>query len=81
MLRIEVNGLLYEEGHPDCLLIQSSTSSGSYAFVQVLDIDTQMVKRYWGPFDIEQPETSIENIMRHGGNWPALLKAEQQLES
>ncbi len=72
MVRVEVNGMLYQDDHPDCLFIQSSTVSGSYAFIQAFDTSTNMAKRYWGPFNIEQPEASIKAIMQNGGKWPAL---------
>ncbi|TDX22471.1 hypothetical protein DFO67_1294 [Modicisalibacter xianhensis] len=81
MVKVEVNGMLYEDYHPDCKCIHSRTSSGSYAFIQVLDMETQMVKRYWGPFDIERPEASIESIMRTGGKWPPLPGPDERVDS
>lgn len=81
MVKVEVNGMRYEDHHPDCRFIPSRTSSGSYAFIQVIDISTNMLKRYWGPFNIEQPERSIENIMRNGGKWPSLPVANHRLDT
>lgn len=72
MVKVEVNGMVYEDNHPNCQFIQSRTIGGNYAFIQVLDTRTQMVKRYWGPFDVEYPAASIERIMRNGGKWPSL---------
>lgn len=81
MVRVEVNGMLYEDHHPDCLFIESNTTSGRYAFIQVLDTSTNMVKRYWGPFNIEQPKASIEGIMRNGGKWPSLPASDKRRDN
>lgn len=81
IVRVEVNGMLYEDYHPDCKCITSRTNSGSYAFIQVLDLNTSMHKRYWGKFDIENPEASIAHIMTYGGPWPSLPEPDENLDN
>lgn len=80
ILRVEVNGMLYEDYHPDCKCITSQTDTGTYAFLQVLDQGTGMHKRYWGRFDVERPEASIKRIMTLGGKWPSLPAPDELLD-
>lgn len=80
MVTVEVNGMLYQDYHEDCMCIHARTHTGSYAFLQVLDQATGMQKRYWGAFDVERPEKSIERIMREGGAWPSLPPAGDKVD-
>jgi hypothetical protein len=69
-MRVEVNGLVYDSTNKKCKCILSDSQSKLYAFVQVLD--GNIVKRYWGEYSHEAPESSIEKIMECGGKWPHL---------
>ncbi|REC93306.1 hypothetical protein [Kushneria indalinina] len=76
IIRIELDGLLYDDRRSECKCIHSRNDSGTYAFIQVIDTRVEGVKRYWGAFDVERPAYSIERIMLYGGSWPDLPTAE-----
>lgn len=72
MVQVRVNDMIYDDCREDCQCIVSGTSSGNYAFIQAVDLNTGGPKRYWGKFDEDNPGSSIERIMRVGGKWPDL---------
>lgn len=76
-MRIETDTrLVYDDGNEKCLCIHSQSEGRVWAFIQCIDIGndgtSEHIKRYWGAFDLENPEASIERIMRNGGKWPKL---------
>ena len=76
-MKISANGLVFEEGHPQCKCILSDAQGELFAFVQCLDTgmdgqESVMVKRYWGRYSHDDRAGSIEDIMRNGEKWPVL---------
>ncbi|WP_413113843.1 hypothetical protein [Thaumasiovibrio sp. DFM-14] len=81
-MRVETDtNLLFDEQHKDCLCIKSQANGYIFAFVQCLDLGQKQyrhkeprIKRYWGLYDSNNPESSIRQILRNGGKWPELPK-------
>ncbi len=75
-MRVEVNNLVYDSEKKDCYLEVVQAQSMLFAFVQCLDVGfdgtLKAVKRYWGSYSHEEPEKSIELILKFGGKWPKL---------
>ncbi|EBG2148367.1 hypothetical protein FIP36_16615 [Salmonella enterica] len=67
---VQVNGLVYDSSNNACKCILSDSQNKIYAFIQVLD--GSVTKRYWGEYSHDNPEHSIEEIMKWGGKWPSL---------
>lgn len=77
-IQTETN-LLFDDAHPKCMRIVSTTQGQNLAFIQCLDIGTSNnqheephIKRYWGKWSYEQPELAIKQIMANGSQWPLL---------
>lgn len=75
------SNLLFDSSHPDCLCIIERTQGKEIAFIQCLDLGVEhcrhkkpIPKRYWGLWDENRPEESLDHIMRRGGKWPQLPK-------
>ena len=81
-MRIDtVSNLVFDDEHPKCFYIISSAQGRAFAFVQCLDLGAAhcrhkepCIKRYWGVFDLDKPEDSMESILRRVGKWPQLPK-------
>ncbi|AXE71583.1 hypothetical protein A191_04745 [Escherichia coli KTE233] len=76
-MKITVNGLFFEENHPQCKCILSQTQGELYAFIQCLDTglngqESAIIKRYRGRYSHDDRAESIKNIMSNGGKWPVL---------
>ena len=73
-MKIEINNLLYDESDDRCFLITSMACGKLYAFIQVIDLGSGGVKRYWGPYTHipETQELMLTEIMASGGKWPDL---------
>lgn len=73
---------VYDDSDSRCGLWLAHNGRETCAFISVLDIGNAGTrhaepyeKRYWGPYDAEDPERSIQWIMDRGGKWPALPKS------
>lgn len=70
---------IYDDNDSRCGLWLSHNGREVCGFIQVLDIGNEgnrhaepFQKRYWGPYNADDPEGSIQWIMDHGGKWPNL---------
>jgi hypothetical protein len=80
MLKVRAeNGFIYEDYHPKCKIRFSSLRYGHgefdfswVAFVQCFDEETGDINRYWGMFDDDNKERSVEMILLKGSKWPDL---------
>lgn len=72
IIKVEVNGLVYDSTNSACLCLLSSSQNEVFAFLQVLDGPEK--KRYWGKYSHAMPAESIKKIMETGGKWPTLPK-------
>ncbi len=74
--KVEVNGMVFDNRDPDCLLFVADACGELYAFVQCLDTGhdgtARWPKRYWGPFSWDDRAGSVRRIMETGGKWPTL---------
>lgn len=66
-INIEVNGLIYDENDHRCVLLYRIVQGKEVAFLKVLDGNRP--KYYWGFYDSNNIENSIEQIMRSGAKW------------
>ena len=71
--------MVFDDDDPRCRFYISGTSGVQFAFVQCLDLgwpDRRLsypgIKRYWGIWDWDDQEDSIQKIMNNGGKWPDL---------
>ena len=76
--------LLYDDEDVDCFIrVVSGQGGQNFAFIQCVDMgrDDQAVgvRRYWGAWDVEDPATSMQGILRNGGKWPDLPGAHSAL--
>lgn len=76
-MKIQVNGMIYDEAIRDCQCQLATTQNELFAFIQCLDLgmdgqETPIKKRYWGRYDHDDKEESIRAIMQNGGKWPLL---------
>lgn len=75
-MRIEINGLVYDDSDDLCLCLLSQSQGKLYAFLQVIDTgmdgEQRFTKRYWGEYSHEAPEAYVKRIMENGGKWPSL---------
>lgn len=79
-MRIQTDtNLLFDDAHPDCMRIISTTQGEYVAFVQCLDLgmphcrhEKPIIKRYWGKWSYEEPERAVEKILATGSQWPLL---------
>lgn len=79
---VEHNNMRYEDHHELCSCeIISGQHGKNFAFVQCFDISTQELKRYWGSWDLENPESSMLSILDRGGKWPKLYKQMQDFHN
>jgi hypothetical protein len=71
--------LVFDNADPRCVVYTCQGLNGTYGFIQCLDLGwpecrllAPEIKRYWGPWDANNPEDSIHRIIAKGGKWPAL---------
>ena len=69
-IKIEINGLTYDENDNRCALIYRGVQGKEVAFLKVLDGDR--AKYYWGFYNSNDAENSITEIMRSGAKWENL---------
>ena len=77
---IKTNNMLYDSTRSDCKCILAESQGQLFAFVQFVQmVDTgeggevhPIIKRFWGFYDHKSPAHSIQLILEHGGEWPAL---------
>ncbi len=75
--------LIYDDTHPDCLLVYQRNGLKSYAFIRCLDMSQGKVmdiKEYWGEYDESNPQQSIGKILSYGSKWPKLPTSSSSLE-
>lgn len=79
----DFSNMVFDDDDPRCRVYVSRGQNGTYGFVQCLDIgnkglrlSTPGIKRYWGDWNVDNPERSIKSIMRTGGKWPELPSRE-----
>lgn len=73
-MRIEQNGMYYEDYNPDCYCeVVCGPNGQMFGFIQCVDANTGEKKRYWGFWDASEVEKSIKFIMDRGGKWPSLI--------
>lgn len=78
-MKIQVNGMIYDESNRDCQCHLADAQHEVFAFIQCLDVGmdgtaSAIKKRYWGRYDHDNKEASIRAIMENGGKWPVLPK-------
>ncbi|KZY32536.1 MULTISPECIES: hypothetical protein [unclassified Oleiphilus] len=77
----DTENLVYDSGHLMCRIIFNTAVGQDYAFVSFMDVGFDhcrlkkpIRKRYWGPWDHDDPEGSLKLIMDWGGKWDELTK-------
>lgn len=77
-LKLVVENLRFDLSDPKCELI---IHESQYAFIQALEITStgdEVIKRYWGKWNTDNPLQSIENILHQAMPWPDLPPLPQQ---
>jgi hypothetical protein len=76
--------IVFDDADPRCFVLTCNSLGGTYGFVQCLDLgwpecrlSVPGIKRYWGPYDVNNPDDSIHRIIAKGGKWPALPPIER----
>lgn len=75
-MRVQVNQLIYDDADELCKCYLETALGKGYAFVQCIDTGMdgthRFIKRYWGEYDVNNPEVSMIEILSYGGKWPQL---------
>ncbi|WP_166267442.1 hypothetical protein [Marinobacter caseinilyticus] len=79
--------MVFDNADPRCVVFTCHSLNHTYGFVQCLNLNwpecgasVPEIKRYWGPWDVENPEDSVRRIMAQGGKWPTLPPMERYEE-
>lgn len=77
----DYGNLIYDTEYPACAIECCQSQGEWYAFITVLDLGfpesrlkKPIKKQYWGRYDPDNEESSIHDILHHGGKWPLLRK-------
>jgi hypothetical protein len=83
----ESRDMVFDDADPRCVVFFCEGIGGPFAFIQCLDLglpesghSVPDIKRYWGPWDSNAPETSMKHILVRGGKWPTLPPTERYEE-
>lgn len=71
-IKIEVNGMIYDEKDPNSAFVYYRTQGVEMAFIKVFAGISY--KYFWGVFDPDNREESIKEIMRTGAKWDNLAE-------
>lgn len=87
-MRVEnsVGNYVYDDTHHLCAMELCRSQGKNYAFVTAIDVgmpETPLpepkIKRYWGLYDPDKPEVSVQLILDWGGKWPlGILAGEEE---
>lgn len=76
-MRVSNNGLVYDSNDERCQMYIGTTGATlghgleiKLAFITVMEGDSKSVRRYFGAYDVQNPESSIRQIIERGGKWP-----------
>ncbi|WP_417521916.1 hypothetical protein [Marinobacter sp.] len=79
--------MVFDNSDPRCVVFTCYGLEGAFGFVQCLDLGwpesrllVPEIKRYWGPWNADNPEGSVRRIMAKGGKWPMLPSMEMYKE-